>query len=284
MGKLNVHLMIIDPQVDFMDLPGSSLPVPGAAADMDRLATMVDRVSDKVDDVHVTVDSHHLIDIAHTGATLDGISTPSWWMDQNGNNPPPYQVITAADVKNGIWIPRRMALRSRTIDYLDKLAASPNQYPLIAWPPHCLIGTKGHNIYEPLMKALLRWCARQFAIIDFVTKGSNIFVEHYGGMKAEVEDPDDPTTALNMDFIKMIQDADIIACAGEALSHCFRSTMQQIIDNIGPEHLKKFHILTDATSPVPAAPGLDFPAISKAWLADIEKMGVTLTTTDKFLV
>ena len=31
--------------------------------------------------------------------------------------------------------------------------------------------------------------------------------------------------------------------AGEASSHCVLKTVQQIADNIGKEHIKKFHLL-----------------------------------------
>jgi hypothetical protein len=38
MPEPRIELLIVDPQVDFMDLPGSQLPVPGATRDMARLA------------------------------------------------------------------------------------------------------------------------------------------------------------------------------------------------------------------------------------------------------
>lgn len=42
--------------------------------------------------------------------------------------------------------------------------------------------------------------------------------------------------------------------------------------------------MTDGMSPVGAVPGVDFPAIAKAWLADMKsKYGMTLTTTTEFL-
>lgn len=45
---MKVHLLIIDPQIDFMDLPGSALPVAGANADMDRFAPLLDKINDKL--------------------------------------------------------------------------------------------------------------------------------------------------------------------------------------------------------------------------------------------
>ena len=68
---------------------------------------------------------------------------------------------------------------------------------------------------------------------------------------AEVPDASDPATSLNTAFLDVLAEADIVAIAGEALSHCVMSTVSQIADNIGEEHVNKFNILTDCSSPVP---------------------------------
>ncbi len=91
----NVHLVIVDPQNDFCDLPGAALPIPGADADMKRLAAFINRVGCKLKEIHVSLDSHHLIDIAH----------PAWWIDRNGQKPNPFAIISAADIEAGIWNP-----------------------------------------------------------------------------------------------------------------------------------------------------------------------------------
>jgi nicotinamidase-related amidase len=89
---------------------------------------------------------------------------------------------------------------------------------------------------------------------------------------------------INRDFLDMLQQADIVAVAGEALSHCVKETVTQIADNIGGEHIKKFVILTDCCSPVGAVPGgPDFPAIAEEWLKAMERKGMRLTTSDEFL-
>jgi nicotinamidase/pyrazinamidase len=76
----------------------------------------------------------------------------------------------------------------------------------------------------------------------------------------------------------------MIAVAGEALSHCVKRTVEQIVENIGAEHLKKFYILTDCTSSIPKiGDGPDFPAISADFLRDMEARGLNLTTSVEFL-
>lgn len=271
---MKIHLLIIDSQNDFCDISGATLPVPGADADMKRLAVMIDRVGPKLEDIHVTMDSHRLIDIAH----------PVWWMNQNGDQPAPFTIISADDIENGIWTTRNPGFRKRTLEYARQLEATVGKYQICVWPPHCLIGTWGHNVQTDLDEALQRWSDKEFAMVDYVTKGSNPWTEHYGALMAEVPDPSDPSTALNTDFLAMLAEADIVVVAGEALSHCVKVTVTQIADNIGEEHIKKFHILTDCSSPVSAVPnGPDFPAIAQNWLKEMEGRGMVLTTSTDFL-
>lgn len=296
MSKLKVHLVIIDPQNDFCDIPeaecpvnlaratGShilpTLPVPGSHADMKRIARMIDRVGHKLEDIHVTMDSHRLIDVAH----------PAMWMDQYGNPPAPFTFITDKDIESGIWTPRNPAFRSRMLAYTKSLEAT-GKYTLCIWPPHCLIGTWGHNIHTEVNTALQRWSAEQFAMVDYVTKGSNVWTEHYGALMAEVPDPSDPGTSLNTNFLTMLAEADLIGVCGEASSHCVKNTVQQIAENIGQQHLHKFHLLTDGMSPVGAVKDsstgkviVDFPGIASAWLKDMQSTyGMTLSTTTNFL-
>ncbi|MFC1622689.1 hypothetical protein ACFL1Y_01695 [Patescibacteria group bacterium] len=270
----NVHLLIIDPQNDFCDIGGATLPVPGAEEDMKRVASLIDRIGSKLADIHVTMDSHRLIDIAH----------PAWWKNQNNDQPAPFTIISVDDIENGIWVPRNPNFLKRTLEYAKQLETN-GKYQLCVWPPHCLIGTWGHNVHADLNEALQRWSGNEFAMVDYVTKGSNPWTEHYGAVQAEVPDPSDPSTALNTDFLTMLSEADMVVVAGEALSHCVKETVTQIADNIGDEHVKKFHILTDCSSPVPAvpAPGPDFPAIAQAWLKEMEARGMTLTNSVDFL-
>ncbi|MCA9357081.1 hypothetical protein KC872_02630 [Candidatus Kaiserbacteria bacterium] len=275
---MNVQLLIIDPQNDFMDIKGAALPVAGANDDMNRLATMLDRVGQKLQKVHVTMDSHQLVDIAH----------PAFWRDANGVSPNPMTMISFASIKDGTWSPRRPELRDYVLDYAQKLEAN-GKYQIMVWPPHCLIGSWGHNVQTNLAAALDRWCIQRVRNIDFVTKGTNVLTEHYGALLAEVPIAKDPSTQLNGRFLSMLQQADLVVVAGEASSHCVKATVEQVAENIGSEHVKKFQLLTDCMSPVPAvtAPDgtvvVDFPAIAEQFLKDMSALGMKLTTSDALL-
>ncbi len=262
----NIQLLVIDPQNDFCRKDGS-LSVPGADSDMDRLARMVDRLGDKLSEVHVTLDSHRSVDISH----------PVWFRDSDGKHPDPFSVITAADLSTGKWTTTLPSAWDRTHKYLLALEAT-GRYPHVIWPEHCLIGSEGHNVDRRLFDALQGWASR-FALVDYVTKGSNPWTEHFSAVQAEVPDPGDPSTQVNTGLIRTLETADVILLAGEASSHCLANTVRDIAANFAdPKTISKLLLLTDATSPVPG-----FENYADQFLKDLTALGMRSTTTSAFL-
>ena len=263
----NIQLLIIDPQVDFCD-PKGALYVKGAENDTERLALMIEKHADKIDDIRVTLDSHQKIHIAH----------PISWVDSAGNHPAPFTLITEADVtgKNPKWKAFNPAWQKRFVDYVKSLATA-GRYVLVIWPEHCLIGTAGHAVHPRLVTALDKWQKDCFGMIDFVTKGSNPFTEHYSVVKADVPDIGDPTTNINTSFIKRLEDADLILVAGQALSHCVANSVRDIAAEFGDQHIKKFVLLTDTTSAVPG-----FEHLADAFVTEMTAKGMQLSTSTTF--
>ena len=237
---MTVHLLIIDPQNDFTDKKGA-LFVPGADEDMRRLTEFITTSGDLLDDIHVTLDSHREVDIAH----------PIFWVDSQGRHPAPFTPITLGDLDQGRWQTRLPNWNARARDYVQKLHDQ-GRYDLMIWPPHCVIGSWGHATAPALSDALRTWERRNFGIVNYVTKGSNIWTEHYSAVQAEVMDPADPTTQLNTELIDMLQnpEVDTILIAGEALSHCVANTIRDIADNFGEQNIRKFVLLRDCCSNV----------------------------------
>ena len=265
---MKTHLVIIDPQTDFCD-PSGALYVKGAEDDIRRLAAMVRRLASRLDDIHVTLDSHRLIDVAH----------PVFWKDSNGNNPAPFTIITAADVESGRWTPVLTTVYRRMLEYVRTLEAN-QRYPLCIWPPHCLIGSMGHTVMPELLAALQAWEQQRFGMVDFVTKGSNPWTEHYSAVCADVPDPEDPGTQINTRFIQTLMDADLVVIAGEAGSHCLANTVRDIADNFGDDSaVRRLVLLQDATSPVPG-----FEPYQETFLRDMTARGMQVTTTREFLL
>lgn len=295
---MNIQLLIIDPQNDFcwpgIDMssmtasekaiieanvrpeiinPGS-LFVPGADADMARLAAMIDRIGKKLTDIHVTLDSHHYVDIAH----------PVFWINSQGQHPGDYDFtqITKEDVANGVWKPFNPDFKERVLEYVTQLELN-GRYPLCVWPVHCDIATWGYAIIPVLQEALHNW-ESDFAMVDKVTKGSNFWTEHYSAVQADVPDPEDPGTQLNMGLIEILQEADIILLSGEAKSHCLANTVIDIADNFGEENIKKMILLEDCTSNVPDPPGTTlFTDISNKFVSDMVARGMQISNSVDFL-
>ena len=290
--KLQIHLVTIDPQKDFLGhkdgrpysqtIDGKTitadLPVFGAVEDMDRLTTFVDTNRSKISDWHVTMDSHHELHVGHAGL----------WRDSNGKKPPKFTIISAADIAAGIWSPVMPELRRDLLDYATALESTPKHYKICVWSDvgHCLIGTWGNQIYDPLRASMQRWALASGATVDFVLKGSNWRREHYGALQAEVPDSSDPSSSLNTEFLLNVSKSDITLLSGEASSHCTLKTLEQMVmwfEQNNPGMLKRLKVLTDAMSPVAAIPGVDFPAIANAFYLRMEKdYGVERTTTLDF--
>lgn len=241
---------------------------------MSRLANMIKLHGSKIDDIRVTLDSHQRVHIAH----------PICWQDKDGNHPSPFTMISEADVTgvNPKWKAYNPAWQKRQVDYVKALATG-GRYILVIWPPHCLIGSVGHAVFPVLGDALNHWQDSNFGMIDFVTKGSNPFTEHYSVVKADVPDASDPTTNVNTSLIKRLEDADVILVAGEALSHCVRNSVMDIIQEFGNEYAKKFVILTDATSPVGDLPGSTmFEDMGRDFIKEVTALGARTSTTTTF--
>ncbi len=251
--KRNLHLLVIDPQNDFCDLPAEylpadpikedvcapALPVAGAHADMLRLADLIQRGSKGLSGISVTLDSHHRLDIAH----------PTFWVGAEGEAVAPFTQISAAEVRAGRYLPRNGAALPRVLAYLDALETA-GRYRLMVWPVHCEIGSWGHNVHADVRAAYNLWEDAELGIVNMVTKGANPWTEHYSAIMAEVPDVNDPDTQLNQDFIQLLAQADQIYITGEAGSHCVKATTEHIVDHIGQADLSKLVLVTDCMSAV----------------------------------
>ena len=274
MATRTTQLLVIDPQNDFCDLPAShrpagstpSLPVAGAHADMQRLAAFIRAQGGQIDAITVTLDSHQRFDIAH----------PGFWQTGAGAEVAPFTPITAAQVRAGDFAPRDVAALPRTLTYLDALEAQ-GRYTLMVWPVHCEVGSWGHGIHADVLAACGDWQLQRQRAVRNVFKGTNPWTEHYSAIEAEVPDADDTSTALNTVLLQSLGQADVLLIAGEASSHCVRSTTEHIVQHL--PHLvpgwqaSRIVLLTDGMSPVAG-----FEAQHQAFLDGMRKGGARLTS------
>jgi nicotinamidase-related amidase len=294
---MRVEMLVVDPQCDFVvadDGRGfkGSLVVPGALDDMTRVVKLIRRLGNKLDDIHVTLDSHQGI----------GIERPHWWKRVgDGARPAPFTVLgvhpdgkrivkcnpdamgmNPTEEEYTTYLPSYFNKGGPTgegsLGYLKALAAG-GKYPHVVWPVHCCIGTWGWSVVPELADALLDWEQKCFARVDYVVKGNNPWTEHFSGVKAEVPDPKDPSTQVNTGLIQTLQEADIIAVAGEALSHCVAATIRGVWNAFSdPQYAQKLVLLTDCMSNVG---GFEF--LGEAFLKEAKAKGVRMETSVDFL-
>lgn len=262
---MKVHLIVIDPQVDFCT-PTGALWVPGADKDMVRLAAMINRLGNKITQIHVTLDQHHFLSIFH----------PIYWLSKKGEHPPIFTKITSADIEDKVWRPWNPVLNEWSLNYVRTLEAG-GRYPLVIWPYHCLIGSPGAAIVPDLFVSFMGW-QHSYKQVEFISKGSNYRTEHYSAVKAEVADPQDPKTNIDTKFMKLLESVDIIALAGEARSHCLANTVNDIAGQFNASNISKFVLLTDASSDV-----TDCKDLGDTFVSNMVARGMRVSTTTEFL-
>ena len=282
MANQNIHLVIIDPQNDFCDLPENyrplvpggagerqapSLPVPGAHEDMQRIATLINQGGMGLSEISVTLDSHQRVDIAH----------PTFWQQGDGSAVSPFTQIRAVDVRDSRYLPRNAKVLARVLAYLETLEAR-GRYVHMVWPVHCEIGTWGNNVHEDVRQAYNRWEEVRVSVVNKVIKGTNPWTEHYSAIQAEVPDADDEATQLNTAFIAQLKQADQVLIAGEAGSHCVKATTEHIVENFAVEDLRRLVLLTDCMSPVAG-----FEVQYAAFVEDMRGRGVQIARSTDVL-
>jgi nicotinamidase/pyrazinamidase len=260
------HLLVIDPQNDFCDLPPEmlppgnkpALPVSGAHHDMLRLSTFIRNAGPaRINHgITVTLDSHAAVAIERT----------TFWITRDGRNVDPYTEITVSMVRAGQYEPRVKRLTDKVISVLTRLES--RRKTLRVWPVHCVTGTWGHNIHPAVESALADYEAQVYASptaafhapellarspVHKALKGTYQFSEHYGVFEAEVPDHAHPETQFNYPLARRVSEGvDLLIVAGEASSHCVAASVLQLLSVLdGMEHRPRILLLRDCMSPVP---------------------------------
>ncbi|PSV33723.1 hypothetical protein C9J44_17545 [Photobacterium sp. GB-27] len=272
-------LLIIDPQYDFYDVPvneqftlGSAsqkitispaLPVPGAWEDANKLAAFITKQQKNINQIIVTLDSHHEYDIAHA----------PYWKNEAGEHPAPFTLISHQDIVDGIWQPTDPTLLNHVLNYTQSLEQT-GKYNLLIWPTHCVIGSVGHDIVKPIQAAIHTWEQQANTQHISIAKGENPHTEHYGGCEAEYPLEDDKKTQFDPQLVELVKQNDQVYISGQALSHCVASTVEQIVEKLTNEEIKKLTILIDTTSPVAG-----FEQQAKDFMNRMSSIGVNFVTS-----
>ncbi len=267
-----IAVVLVDYQHDFVD-PSGTLNVPGSQHDIARFLAWFYSNAHKITSVYASLDTHLPFQIFFS----------SWWINpKTGEHPQPFTLITVEDVTSMKWVPLIQSNWSMRYVHLLRQKAKKD---LMIWPYHTMEGTLGHMLAAPISEAIAWHSAARHTQPTYVVKGRTTRTEYYGIFGAEVPDPDDPESSLNVTLLDAVMKHDKVYIAGEAKSHCVLETERQVVGRFGhqPDLMRRLHFLRDCTSSV-KHPTIDFDALAEAELADMERQGIQMVmSTDPVL-
>lgn len=260
----NVHLLLIDMQVDFCHRQGS-LYVPGAEADIRRLIEFIFSHAGQITAITCTLDSHLPFQIFH----------PNWWADSDGNHPDPFTLISHEDVQNGRWQPLVMPEFSQA--YVAQLEQKAKKV-LTIWPYHVLIGSVGNGLDAALWSAVTWHGLARQSQPAYLQKGRVPQSEHYSAIQPEIDIPEHPQGQLHQGVLDSLAAADYLLVAGEAASHCVLETLADLVKQWSRPQLERVYVLRDCMSPV-QHPEIDFAVMVEEQFAQFAEAGMQFVTS-----
>lgn len=258
----------------------------GAVDDSDRLARFVYRNLGRLTGITCTMDTHFPFQIF----------SPAFWRDASGAPPPAHREITTEDIARGDVRPNpEMAawlsggddewLRRQVADYCRRLEAA-GKYRLYLWPPHCLLGSDGHALVGVVHEARLFHAYARSAPDGIEVKGGHPLTEHYSALSPEVLERHDGGVLAerNSALVDTLLSADALVVAGQAASHCVKSTLEDLLGVILTRDralARRVYVLRDCMSsvavPDPARPGaflFDFTPQTEQALVRLAEAGM----------
>ena len=261
--RSKICLVAVDVQNAFC-IPGFELFVggrsgTGAVDDNRRLCEFIYRNLSAITQIAPTMDTHQAMQIFHS----------VFWVNDEGEHPPPFTLISEEDVGKGRWKFNPALGHSLGIDEdyaqrhlmnYTRMLKEGSKYDLTIWPYHVMLGSIGHALVPAVEEAIFFHSIARYSQPNFQVKGDNPFTEHYSVLGPEVlEGPDgQPIAQKNVTFIEKLLQFDAVIIAGQAKSHCVAWTIDDLLEGISvrDERLAgKVYLLEDCTSPV-VVPGV----------------------------
>ncbi|HEY0255062.1 MAG TPA: nicotinamidase [Kofleriaceae bacterium] len=262
--ETRVHLLLIDVQKDFC-FPEGTLYVAGrsgtgAIDDSRRIAELIYRNLGVITDITTTLDTHLAYQIFFA----------SFWLDKQDTPLQPFRVITAAQIAAGEVRPNPAMAKwlcggnytwlCKQVEYYCKELERAGKYQLYLWPPHCLLGSDGHALAGVIHEARMFHAYTRTAQSHVEVKGGNPLTENYSVLRPEVTSRFDgmPLAQRNTQFIQTLLSSDAVVIAGQAASHCVKSTIDDLLTEILAQDAtlaKKVYLVTDCMSSVTVPDG-----------------------------
>jgi nicotinamidase-related amidase len=260
-----ICLLAVDVQNTFC-IPGFELFVAGrsgtgAVDDNRRLCEFVYRNLGEITQILPSLDTHDAMQIFHA----------VWLVDEEGNHPSPFTLVSAEEVAAGRWRVNPAVAEAVGIDldyterhllhYTRRLAGG-GKYDLTIWPYHAMLGGIGHALVAAVEEAIFFHGLARYSRPEFQVKGHNPLTEHYSMLGPEVtEGPDgDSLGEKNTALIDKLLTFDAVVVAGQAKSHCLAWTIDDLLEEakVQDELAERTYLLEDCTSPVVVPGAVDY--------------------------
>lgn len=288
-----VAVLGIDLQGDFCNPKGtlfvSGRSGVGAIEDCANIARLIYANLRRITSIHLTLDSHWQHQIFFS----------SFWRAvlPNGKEVPisPHRTITTAQIRNGEVVPNAgMAkwlcggnypwLLSQVLDYCTRLEQA-GKYELYIWPPHCIMGTHGHALNGVVAEAAAFHAYCRSSNVNYEIKGGNPLTENYSIMQPEVLERHDgkPLAQRNAVFLKTLLTNDVVVIVGEALSHCVKASIDDILSEIlatDKTLASRVYVVKNCMSAVKVPGGTDFTDEADAALARFAAAGMHVVSSE----
>jgi nicotinamidase-related amidase len=248
----------------------------GAVDDNRRLCEFVYRNLGAITQILPSLDTHHAMQVFHA----------IWLIDEHGNHPTPYTLVSAEDVANGRWKVNPEVAETLGIDvdyakahlahYARRLAEG-GKYDLTIWPYHAMLGGIGHALVSAVEEAVFFHGIARESFPEFQVKGDNPLTEHYSMLGPEVTDGPNGERlgGKNTELIDKLLTFDAVVVAGQAKSHCLAWTIDDLLEDedLREELAERTYLLEDCTSPVVVPEIVDYTREADAAFERFEVAG-----------
>ena len=279
--EFRVALLLVDVQNTFC-LPDFELFVAGrsgtgAVDDNRRLCEFIYRNLGSITRILPTMDTHQAIQIFHA----------IFLMNEAGEHPEPFTLISAEDVEQGRWRVNPAAAAALGLqeeyaqEYLRHYTHQLEQtgkYQLTIWPYHAMLGGIGHALVPAVEEAIFFHSVARVAQPGFQVKGDHPLTEYYSALGPEVQSDHlgNPVAERNTRLIDELLKYDAVIVAGQAKSHCVAWTVEDLLQDERARAqglAQRLYLLEDCTSPVVVPGTIDYTDAAEAAFRRFEERG-----------
>lgn len=279
-----IALILVDVQNTFC-IPDFELYVggrsgSGAVDDNIRLVKFIYANLGIISHITLTLDTHQAAQIFH----------PLFLVNDQGQHPSPYAMISAEDIHTGKW-KFNQALAAdigitpengqALLKHYTRQLAEKGKFNLTIWPYHAMLGGIGHAVVSAIEEAVFFHTIARYSRPDFEIKGANPLTEHYSAIGPEVlTGPKGEILGEKSEkILRKVQNYNAVIIAGQAKSHCVAWTISDLIEQIketDPNLVEKIYLLEDCTSPVVVPGAIDYTDHADAEFARFADSGMHL--------